>query len=87
MAKPLKARDLRQMSNEQLDLLYKERARDLFTLRVQASTQRRDVPMEIRKARRDIARILTVKRERERQAQKQSTPQPASPKSNQTATT
>jgi|FaiFalDrversion3_1042247.scaffolds.fasta_scaffold04896_2 large subunit ribosomal protein L29 len=69
MARPLKARDLRQMSDEQLDLLYQERTRDLFSLRVQASTQRRDVPMEIRKARRDIARILTVKRERELQRQ------------------
>jgi len=69
MAKPLKARELRQMSDEQLDLLYKERVRDLFALRVQASTQRRDVPMEIRKARRDIARILTIKRERELQRQ------------------
>jgi len=68
MARPLKARDLRQMSDEQLDLLYRERSRDLFSLRVQAST-RRDVPMEIRKARRDIARILTIKRERELQRQ------------------
>jgi large subunit ribosomal protein L29 len=74
MAKPLKARDLRQMSDEQLELLYKERTRDLFALRVQASTQRRDVPMEIRKARRDIARILTVKRERELQRQQQAQP-------------
>ncbi|MCS7015786.1 MAG: 50S ribosomal protein L29 [Gemmatales bacterium] len=67
MAKPLKPKDLRQMSDEQLRLLYKERTRDLFALRVQASTQRRDVPMELRKARRDIARILTIQRERERQ--------------------
>ncbi|MCS7168111.1 MAG: 50S ribosomal protein L29 [Gemmatales bacterium] len=80
MAKPLKARDLRQMSDEQLMLLYKERVRDLFSLRVQASTQRRDVPMELRKARRDIARILTVKRERElaRQPQAEPTAKPSS---------
>ncbi|GBD35539.1 50S ribosomal protein L29 [bacterium HR36] len=76
MADPLKAQDLRQMSDEQLELLYKERVRDLFALRVQASTQRRDVPMEIRKARRDIARILTVKRERELQRQRQASPAP-----------
>jgi large subunit ribosomal protein L29 len=53
------------MTGEQLTQQLSEISAGLFRLRVQAQTERVDAPSEIRKARRDIARIMTVQRERE----------------------
>jgi large subunit ribosomal protein L29 len=61
-----KASELREMSDEQLDLTAKEAAEKLFRLRFQAEAERLDVPSEIRKSRRLIARILTIQSERVR---------------------
>jgi large subunit ribosomal protein L29 len=61
----MKAKELREMSDEQLGLTLKESATALFRLRVQAQTERLDAPSEIRRHRRQIARIQTVLRERE----------------------
>lgn len=63
--KPLKAAELRQMSPEQLALTLKDTVKQLFSLRVQATTERVETPSEMRKLRRDIARIKTIMRERE----------------------
>jgi large subunit ribosomal protein L29 len=63
--KPLKPAELRQMSPEQLALTLKDTVKQLFTLRVQATTERVETPSEMRKLRRDIARIKTIMRERE----------------------
>jgi large subunit ribosomal protein L29 len=60
-----KLTEFRQMSEEQLGLTLKETVKHLFQLRFQAATERLDAPSEIRKARREIARIKTVQRERE----------------------
>jgi large subunit ribosomal protein L29 len=60
-----KASELREMSNEQLDLNLKDTTKNLFHLRLQAETERLDAPSELRKQRRTIARIKTVQRERE----------------------
>lgn len=62
----MKASELRQMSEEQLALTLKEVQQNLFHLRVQSATERLETPSEIRKARRDIARIKTVQGERRR---------------------
>lgn len=63
----VKVSELREMSDEQLDLTAKETAEKLFRLRFQAEAERLDVPSEIRKSRRLIARIQTIQGERLRQ--------------------
>jgi large subunit ribosomal protein L29 len=63
--KTLKASDFRQMSNEQLTLQLKDAAKTLFKLRFQTATDRLETPSELRKIKREIARIQTIQRERE----------------------
>jgi len=53
------------MSDEQLDLTLKETVKNLFHLRFQSATDRLETPSEIQKAKRDIARIRTIQRERQ----------------------
>jgi large subunit ribosomal protein L29 len=73
----MKAEEYRAMSGEQLDLTYKEVVKQLFHLRVQSATERLETPSEMRKVKKDIARILTIKRERELAAAKQPAPDAA----------
>jgi large subunit ribosomal protein L29 len=61
-----KAAELREMSDEQLAMMLKETTQNLFRLRLQAETERLDAPSELRKARRLVARIKTVRAERDR---------------------
>lgn len=61
----MKAKELRDMSDEQLQLTLKESNDNLFRLRMQAQTERLDAPSELRRHRRLIARIQTVQRERQ----------------------
>ena len=61
----MKTAELRQMTDEQLTLQLKETIKNLFHLRFQSATDRLETPSEIRKAKREIARIKTVQRERE----------------------
>lgn len=61
-----KIAELREMSDEQLELTLKEAADNLFRLRIQAQTERLDAPSELRKQRRLIARIKTLQTERGR---------------------
>jgi len=60
----MKAADYRQMSDEQLDLSLKDVVKNLFHLRFQSATDRLETPSEIQKAKREVARIRTVIRER-----------------------
>ncbi len=60
----MKASELREMSDEQLQVTLAETREHLFRLRIQAQTERLDAPSELRKQHRLIARILTVQRER-----------------------
>ena len=60
-------KELREMSDEQLQLTAKEAAESLFRLRIQSQTERLDAPSELRKLRRQIARIKTIQRQREMQ--------------------
>ena len=57
--------ELREMSNEQLHATMAETRKILFRMRIQAQTERLDVPTEMRRNRRLIARIKTILRERE----------------------
>lgn len=65
-----KASELREMSDEQLDLTGKEAAEKLFRLRIQSQTERLDAPSELRRQRRLIARIKTLQTERVKKAER-----------------
>ena len=67
MSKPS---DLREQDDEQLKLLLKEAQESLFRLRIQNATERLEGPSEILKAKREIARILTILRDRELQRER-----------------
>ena len=58
------ASELREMSDEQLDLTLKEAADKFFHLRVQAQTDRLDAPSELKRQRRLVARVKTMQTER-----------------------
>ena len=61
----MKAHELREMSDEQLQLSIKEASENLFRLRLQGQTEKLDAPSELRRHRRLIARGKTVLRERQ----------------------
>ena len=60
------ASELREMSAEELGHQLCSARQELFRLRFQASTEKLEAPSNLRKLRRDVARILTIRRERER---------------------
>jgi large subunit ribosomal protein L29 len=60
----MKTEEYRGMGDEQLNLTLKEVEKNLFHLRFQSSTERLETPSEITKAKREIARIKTIQRER-----------------------
>ena len=56
-----KAKDLRDQSIEELEAIYEDSCRKLFELNNQFRSQKkREKPHEIKHARKDIARLLTV---------------------------
>ena len=61
----MKAREIREMSDEQLDLTLKDTIKHLFQLRFQSATERLETPSEIQKVKRDVARIRTIQVERQ----------------------
>lgn len=71
-----KAKELREMSTDQLGFSLSETEQQLFKLRFQATTEKLDQPSQLRKLRREIARIKTIQREREL---KEQAPAPAAP--------
>jgi large subunit ribosomal protein L29 len=68
----MKTEEYRGMSDEQLHLTLKDMTRNLFHLRFQSATERLETPSEIAKAKRVIARIKTIIRERELAAERTS---------------
>jgi large subunit ribosomal protein L29 len=60
-----KASELREMSDDQLVFSLNEEKQKLFNLRFQASTEKLDAPSNLRKTRREIARVYTILRQRE----------------------
>jgi large subunit ribosomal protein L29 len=60
-----KTKELRGMSDEDLGVTLRDREKHLFQLRFQSATDRLETPSEIRKAKRDIARVKTIQRQRE----------------------
>jgi large subunit ribosomal protein L29 len=59
-----KASELREMSDEQLEMTALEAAETMFRLRLQSQTDRVDVPSQKKKSRRLIARVRTIQTER-----------------------
>jgi len=62
--------EYRTMSAEELANTLKGVQKNLFDLRFQSATDRLETPSQIRKARREIARIKTVQRQKEVTEQK-----------------
>jgi large subunit ribosomal protein L29 len=65
MAKALAAADLRSSTEEELELKLTEAKIELFNLRFQAATGQLESHGRLHAVRKEIARIYTVKRERE----------------------
>jgi large subunit ribosomal protein L29 len=66
----MKAKEFREMSDQQLEDQLRDACDRLFRLRFQAATERIDAPSELRKLRKDVARIKTIQRERQRKTAK-----------------
>lgn len=66
----MKARELRQLTDEELLKKIHDFKDELFRLRFQAATGQLDNPMRIKEVRRSIARAKTILRERELQLSK-----------------
>jgi len=65
----LVANELRQMSDEQLQATLTDSCKQLFRLSIQSQTERLDVPSEVKRNRRLVARIKTIQNERKRASQ------------------
>jgi large subunit ribosomal protein L29 len=61
----LRAKQLRDMSDDELERVLSERRQELFNLRFQSATGALENPARLKLAKREIARILTVRVERE----------------------
>lgn len=61
----MKAKQLRELSDEDLAVKLRETRRELFNLRFQHATGQLDDPHKLSMTRREIARLLTIKQERE----------------------
>jgi len=59
----MKASELRQKSNDELGSMLLELSREQFNLRMQKGTGQLSKPAQMKKVRRDIARIHTVMNE------------------------
>jgi large subunit ribosomal protein L29 len=92
----MKAKDLRERSNEDLKELEKSLAKDTFTARFKNFTNRLDDTSTINKTKRDLARVKTLLRQAELNAASTAAPAakieakpaaPKAPKAKKTATT
>ena len=61
----MRAKQIRDMSNEELENALADRRQELFNLRFQSATGALENPARLKLAKREIARILTVRVERE----------------------
>ena len=61
----MRARALRDLTDQELDERLSERRQELFNLRFQSATGALENPARLKLAKREIARILTVRHERE----------------------
>ena len=66
----MRPRQLRDMSDQELEQALHDRRQELFNLRFQSATGALENPSRIRLAKREIARILTVRNERATQMER-----------------
>lgn len=66
----MKIKDVRNFSDEELHIELERLREQIFSLRAQAVTEKLQDPTQLKKAKRDIARLLTVVNERSREAVK-----------------
>ena len=59
----MKANEVREMTQAELEAKLVSLKKDLFMLRMQHATNQLDNPLKIRETKRDIARVMTVMRE------------------------
>ena len=61
----MKAKEIRNLSTDELNKKLEELKKDLFMLRMQHATNQLDNPMRLATVKKDIARIKTIIREKE----------------------
>ena len=61
----LKIKELRELSNKELETKVREAKKELFNLRMKQSTGTLEKPSKIKELRKDVARMKTIMRERE----------------------
>ena len=61
----LKASELKELSNDELDARLADTRKELFNLRFQSATGQLENTAQLKLKRREIARILTVQQERD----------------------
>ena len=61
----MKAKEIKNLSAEELSKKLDELKKDLFMLRMQHATNQLDNPLKIQTVKKDIARVKTILRERE----------------------
>ena len=61
----MKAKEIRNLSTDELNKKLEELKKDLFMLRMQHATHQLDNPMRLNAVKKDIARIKTIIREKE----------------------
>jgi len=62
----MKSKEIREMSVEQLKQHLISKEEELFNLKIQLSTKQLENPMKIREERRNVARLKTILREKEK---------------------
>lgn len=65
---PMKAKEIRELTDAEAQAKLRDLRQELFNLRLQQRVER---PSQIRQLRRDIARVLTVLRQRQLEARQQ----------------
>lgn len=68
----MRAEELRELSDTELEEKLEEFKTDLFNLRFELATGQLDNYKQLRNTRRDIARVMTVQRERQAKAKETS---------------
>ena len=63
----MKARQVRELSDEELEARIRDTRKELFNLRFQHATGQLDNPHKLNATRREISRLLTMQSERKRE--------------------
>jgi large subunit ribosomal protein L29 len=67
----MKAAEIRELSDQELDVKLKDLKAELFNLRFQHAINQLENPMRLQVVKKDIARVKTIKKQRETASVKQ----------------